>query len=174
VVGVCGEELLDQVPVGTHATPASSPDQVRDDEVTCTLRRTVKAQSMLVASLLADAGVYPGQELLLQVLWDRGPKSQAELATALHLDPSTVTKTLQRLERHGLIARCPSELDRRAHVVSTTTAGDTLRDKIRQAMAETERRAVAGLSPEEVAELARLLGRVHENLCLGEDRSDCA
>jgi MarR family transcriptional regulator, organic hydroperoxide resistance regulator len=158
----------------THATPAPLPDGVREDEVTCTLRRAAKAQAMLVASLLTDAGVYPGQELLLQELWDRGPQSQAELATALQLDPSTVTKTLQRLERNGLIARCPSELDRRAHVVSTTIAGDTLRDTIQQAIVETERRAVAGLSQEEVAELARLLGRVHENLCLGKDRSDCS
>ncbi len=158
----------------TQHTDADCPSGFGDlhdnARVGCVLRRAAKAESMLVASLLAEAGVYPGQELLLQALWDRGPQSQAQLATALDLDPSTVTKTLQRLERNGLISRCPSETDKRTNIVCTTTSGDALRDKVQQAAAESDRVAVAGLSDVEVRELARLLQRVTENLCAGREQ----
>ncbi|WP_117214027.1 MarR family winged helix-turn-helix transcriptional regulator [Allorhizocola rhizosphaerae] len=155
----------------THeeARPAGF-DDIYGTRVACALRRAAKAEAMLVASLLTEAGVYPGQENLLQLLWQRGPQSQAQLAEALDLDPSTVTKTLQRLERNGLISRCPSETDKRANVVGTTTSGDALRDKVEHAIAEADRVATAGLSDAEVRELARLLNKVTENLCAGRDR----
>lgn len=125
---------------------------------------------MLVASLLTEAGVYPGQETMLQLLWHRGPQTQAQLAEALGLDPSTVTKTLQRLERNGLVSRCPSETDKRANVVCTTISGDALRDKVEHAIAESDRLAVVGLSDAEKRELSRLLNRITENLSAGRNK----
>lgn len=56
---------------------------------------------MFVAPLLQgdDAGLYPGQELLMMALGEWGERRQADLIRTLALDPSTVTKMLQRLER---------------------------------------------------------------------------
>ncbi|MGY0232161.1 MarR family winged helix-turn-helix transcriptional regulator [Longispora urticae] len=132
--------------------------------ITCLLRPAARSAAQLVGMLLCDAGVHPGQEQLLQALWEHGDLRQSDLAEACALDPSTVTKSVQRLERAGLVHRAPAADDRRAVVVATTDAGEALRDVVQAAIAEADRLALEGLTDEEKETLKHLLGRVQENL----------
>jgi len=83
--------------------------------------RVGRAHASAATAMLHDLGLYPGQELLLMRLWETDHQTQAELTAALGLDPSTVTRTVQCLERQGLLHRTPSSTDRRRHR-STATA----------------------------------------------------
>jgi len=47
----------------------------------------------------------------------------SEFADALRVDPSTATRAVTRLERHGLAERRASEIDRRIVTVRATAAG---------------------------------------------------
>ncbi|WP_412538165.1 MarR family transcriptional regulator [Longispora sp. K20-0274] len=132
--------------------------------ITCLLRPAARSAAQLVGALLCDAGVHPGQEQLLQALWEHGDLRQTELAGACGLDPSTVTKSLQRLERAGFVRRAPDADDRRVMVVATTETGEALREVVQAAIAEADRLALAGLTDEEKETLKGLLGRVQENL----------
>ncbi|GIG59905.1 MarR family transcriptional regulator [Longispora fulva] len=132
--------------------------------ITCLLRPAARSAAQLVGILLCDAGVLPGQEQLLQALWAHGDLRQTELADACGLDPSTVTKSLQRLERAGLVHRAPAVDDRRVMVVATTETGEALRDVVQAAIAEADRLALEGLTEAEKEMLKRLLGRVQDNL----------
>src|SRR2546421_12065630 len=69
-------------------------------------------------SLLHGLGLSAGQELLLMLLWDNEPRSQAELTREMAIEPPTTSKMLSRLAKAGLIARTRSELDRRTVLVT--------------------------------------------------------
>ncbi len=59
------------------------------------------------------------------VLWmlSAGPRSQRELAQAMQVEDQTMSRVLDRLERHGHVGRRRSTRDRRRVEVSLTEAG---------------------------------------------------
>jgi DNA-binding MarR family transcriptional regulator len=54
---------------------------------------------------------------------DEGPQRLGALATAFGLDPSTITRQVQSLERAGFAERSTDRRDRRVSVLSLTDAG---------------------------------------------------
>ncbi|MEU0986903.1 MarR family winged helix-turn-helix transcriptional regulator [Streptomyces sp. NPDC005953] len=133
--------------------------------VSRSLSRTARLHRMAAAKLLKGLELYPGQESLMIQLWNAGPLRQADLIKTLELDPSTVTKMLQRLEQAGHVRRRPDPADRRAALVEATTESCELNAAVQEAMTELEGRTLAGLDEDERGELVRLLGKVESNLC---------
>ena len=60
------------------------------------------------------------QRRILMVLSDLGETSQRDLTRRLDVMPGTASETLAKLEAAGLIARTPSEEDRRGMIVRLT------------------------------------------------------
>ncbi|MCP3803003.1 MarR family transcriptional regulator [Allokutzneria sp. A3M-2-11 16] len=131
------------------------------------LHRTVAGQ------LLRDAGLHPGQELLMMRLWDHGSQRQGALSEALDVDASTLTRMVQRLEHGGFVRRSRCHRDGRAWYVESTQAGLALRDRVLAAWDELEKITLNGLSEDEVAALTSALERVEGNLCEAARGPDC-
>ncbi|MGY1584598.1 MarR family winged helix-turn-helix transcriptional regulator [Streptomyces sp. MN13] len=129
---------------------------------------------MAAGALLRRVGLYPGQEILLMLLWDEDDRPQAELIRALGLDASTVTKMLRRLEQAGFVARCPSPADRRASIVSLTDAGRALQAQVADLWKELEEAATALLSEEQTKTVTALLNRIEDGLQQCPVDSQCA
>jgi DNA-binding MarR family transcriptional regulator len=100
-------------------------------------------------------------------LWEAGPQRQSELIKRLELDPSTVTRMVQRLEQPGLIRRRPHPGDRRAVLIETTPAGEALHEEVERVRHDLEERTIAGLSDEDRSDLSRLLSLLEHNLTAG-------
>ena len=86
-----------------------------------------QATVQLYRELLAPWGVTYQQLLVLSILWREGSTSPSRIAAELHLDASTITGILNRLETAGLIERTRPAGDRRAVAVTATEASDDLR-----------------------------------------------
>jgi DNA-binding MarR family transcriptional regulator len=56
-------------------------------------------------------------------LLDAGPLSQTDLARRARVETQTMSRTIERLEREGFIARQADAADRRRQVVTRTDAG---------------------------------------------------
>jgi MarR family transcriptional regulator, organic hydroperoxide resistance regulator len=108
--------------------------------------------------VLADLGLHPGQELLLSQLWRQEGISQAELVSRLGVEPPTVCKALQRLERVGYVRRQAGK--GRTQMVFLTDAGQALRDPVEGAWRRADEAVVAGQTAAERRTLADLLGRI--------------
>ncbi|WP_405086073.1 MarR family winged helix-turn-helix transcriptional regulator [Microbispora sp. NBC_01389] len=145
---------------GCGVAPGEDPDSL-----SCLMAQAALGHRVLLAALLAEIGLYPGQDRVLNALWANGPMSQNRLAAAVGIDMSTMTKSLQRLERGGFVSRAPSPGNRRVSVVSTTPEGDALRPEVRRVEEELHRRLSDGLTPEQVETLRALLGAVRRNVC---------
>ncbi len=71
---------------------------------------------------LAEAGLTHAGLIVLDLL-QPGAVSQRELAGRARVQEQTMSRTLERLEREGLIARSQDPADRRRTLVATTPAG---------------------------------------------------
>jgi DNA-binding MarR family transcriptional regulator len=79
------------------------------------------------------------------------------LFSALMITSGTMTHRLKGLESRGLVQRIPSEEDGRSLLVKLTPTGLALIDLAVEAHVENERRILAAMEPEDLAELnARL------------------
>ncbi|MCB5180474.1 MarR family winged helix-turn-helix transcriptional regulator [Streptomyces sp. SMC 277] len=136
-----------------------------DGPVSHAVSKVARLHRIVAGRLLRELGLHPGQEFLMMHLWDNGPVRQSELIKTVGLDPSTVTKMLQRLEQAGHVRRCPDPADRRASLVEATETSCGLLQQVREAWAELERRTLTGLDEAESAELLRLLRKVEGALC---------
>jgi DNA-binding MarR family transcriptional regulator len=136
-------------------------------EVSRMVGRVGRAHVSVASSLLHDLGLYPGQELLLMRLWETDHQTQVELTAALGLDPSTVTRTVQCLERSGLLTRTPSSTDRRAVIVSLTSEGQALRVLIEEFWRRLEAMTTRGMSARQRTAAVHLLRQIEANLARG-------
>lgn len=108
----------------------------------------------------APAVLDVGQHDALEVIVTLGEARMGDVAAALRVEPSTATRTIDRLETAGLVERRRAPDDARAVVVAPTPAGVDLYETVRQ----TARAALAELldrfTTEEQVLLADLLDRL--------------
>lgn len=87
------------------------------------LRRATRHVTQFYDQRLAPAGLKIGQYSLLSNLARHGPIAPGAFAERLAMDRTTLGRTLLPLERTGLVAVSVDASDRRARLVSLTTAG---------------------------------------------------
>lgn len=128
------------------------------------LAQVCRAHHARVHALLETLGLYRGQPFVLYALWKEEGLAHSELAERLHVQPATITKMLQRMEKAGFVVRRHDSEDRRVSRVYLTDAGHAIRSELENVWQQLEREAFAGLDTEERAVLRQLLLRVWENL----------
>lgn len=128
------------------------------------LLQVIRAHARVGTELLAEAGVASPHEIVLLYLDSQGPAAQTELVHYLGRDRSTVTATLQAMERAGLVARRPSPDDKRAMIVQLTGKGTAAVPRARAAWQELERRTTRSLTPLQQSDLLVALTAVRDAL----------
>lgn len=114
---------------------------------------------------LTPLGITPHHARALRVVVRDGPMRLRDLAEALRIAPRSVTDVVDHLEDRGLLARSPDPGDRRATVITATTAGTALSAEVEAARREAADDLFAGLTAPQRAELARLLRRLVDDPC---------
>ena len=92
------------------------------------------------------------------VIWEMGTVSVRDLGRQLFLDSGTLTPVLKTLEKNGLITRCRSTLDERVLLVSATSAGSALKEKVTDVPQAI--REASHLTDEEAAALIALANKL--------------
>lgn len=139
-----------------------------DYPVSFALFALARSHRARAASLLADIGLFPGQEILLMKLAEKEGEPQKSLCESFGLDHSTVAKSLTRLERQGLIERHRCSTDGRVSKVYLTEKGRNATHAISGVWAELEKLVVTDLSADEQAKLIALTEKIVPHM---EERS---
>ncbi len=103
------------------------------DSLGATLHALARVHRARLGALLAPHGLHPGQDLLLLAVWDVPGMRQSALADQLDVEPPTITRMVQRLERGGMVERRPDPVDARAHLVFPTARSRLLESMVRRA-----------------------------------------
>ena len=109
---------------------------------------------------LGRYGVSVAQWSMLLLLWEEESLTQKELSRRQQIEEPTAARTLQRMERDGLIRRVPDRRDGRQRRVVLTERGRELCGELVPAALEVNALATHGLSEDEKKRLLSLLGYV--------------
>jgi MarR family transcriptional regulator, organic hydroperoxide resistance regulator len=119
--------------------------------------------------MAASIGLTGPQRLVIRILGRFPGTSAGRLASTLHIDPSTLTGVLKRLERKGLISRRTDPHDRRRTTLGLTRRGLAL-DMVAAGTIETAvERALVGLPSRRIWEVRDVLRRLAEQLGVRPD-----
>jgi MarR family transcriptional regulator, organic hydroperoxide resistance regulator len=94
----------------------------------------------------AELGVTGPQRLVLRLVGHYGQLSPGALAELLHIDPSSLTGILQRLESAGLLRRARDPVDGRRAILTLRKKGRDLNARRARTVEESVRRALSSLS----------------------------
>ncbi|NKC11105.1 MAG: MarR family transcriptional regulator [Gammaproteobacteria bacterium] len=128
------------------------------------IRDGFRAFNKVLHDLIEAHGVAIGHWYFLRELWVEDGLTQRELSRRAGIIEPTTAAAVNAMEEKGLISRERNTEDRRKVNIFLTQAGRQLQDELLPYVKQVNELAATALSPEEVAELRRLLDQVKNNL----------
>ena len=113
---------------------------------------------------LAEVGIYRGQPPIMGLLYQHDGMSQKEMASALNLSPATMTVTLKRMEKAGLVCREMDERDQRILRVHLSEQGRQMWLKSADQIRCVTEELLEGFTPEEERQMREYLFRIARNM----------
>jgi DNA-binding MarR family transcriptional regulator len=148
-----GDDFAEEFPDGdavsteVYATLVRTGSALMDE-----IDRVVQASSLAINLQITNT---------LAVIEGAGePLTPSEISARTLVSSATMTGTLDRLERQGLVRRLPNPEDRRSVLVEVTDAGRALCDRFLPGINALQIAVVSELEPAERHQLLELLGKV--------------
>ena len=105
-----------------------------------------------------------GQPRILKALYTKGSMMQRELADICLIDTTTISRTLDKMERAGLIKRTSKPNCRRSWLIELTPDGRRKAENVIDIFKTTDDTFCKGLSNEELEYLINILDKIEVNL----------
>lgn len=109
-------------------------------------------------------GITVEQWVILKILSEKENLSQRELANQSYRDPASITRTIDILEKKGLLERLAIPNNRRRYHISLTEAGEQFVQKHLELVQEQRALSVKGLTKSELDTLSEVLKKIRENM----------
>ncbi len=103
---------------------------------------------------------------VMAALVDLGTCTINRLSDLTVVDRTTLSRTLDRMERNGLVARKRLEADKRSYEIRLTAAGHAMLRRIWPVMSYHNTRAIAGLTPREMIQLRAIIEKMIANVAV--------
>ena len=132
-----------------------------EQQLTMLLRRV---QSIHISTSSGEIELDRSAYGILCRLADEGPQRLGALASAFGLDPSTITRQVQALEKAGLVQRRIDEVDRRASILDLSTEGREVLGRTRAYRRGRLEAVLADWPTSDRDELARLLTKINDSV----------
>lgn len=162
--------LPDTIPPQPSAAFSAMVKEKRESAATYLISYAQKMSHRGLTERLKNHGVTVAQWVVLVVLWEIDGLTQKELSERVSVETPTLSRTIDRMERDGLVKRDRNVRDRRQVHVNLTEHGAALwRELVPEAEANLEQ-ALKGFSPQDETQLCALLKRVIKNMT--DDKED--
>jgi MarR family transcriptional regulator for hemolysin len=126
-----------------------------------------KANRLLIKKaneLLKPHGITHAYTYFLMELYQQDGLTQSEMHKRIGIEQPTAVRTLDRMERDGLVLRKQSPTDRRALFIKLTDKGKQYQDIILSCAKELNDFALKGFADNDKALLNQLVNRLNVNL----------
>ncbi|MBB4037212.1 DNA-binding MarR family transcriptional regulator [Dysgonomonas hofstadii] len=128
------------------------------------LARASNSMATHLNSLLKKEGIdLPhSQYIVLKCLYDEDGISQQDLADKIYKDTAAIKRTLDILEKKGLIQRIPVTMRKNSVVI--TKQGKALMPKVMDCLERSKQIILAGIDDKEYELVVDVLDRIHQNI----------
>lgn len=130
-----------------------------------------KAYDEAGSEMIKDLGLNNNQWFIIDQLYYHEGKNQVELSEICHRDPSAFLKTIDVMEKKGLVIREIDSKDRRVKRVYLTAKAKELREKILPVAEADKAKALDGFTIEEVNIFMDMCKRILHNVEQNEQNS---
>ena len=113
---------------------------------------------------LEQIGIYPGQQILIELIHKNQGISQAQLAKLSIRTPATITTMLSHMENNGYISKKVDENDKRATRLFLTTKGEKILKQIKTQKKEEMSIVLKSITDEELSTIHNVLKKIKNNL----------
>lgn len=145
--------------------PRDSGDSfVVDGSMGFLVNRIARLFASALQERLTPLGLTIGAFPVMLALWAEDGQSQRVIAQRLPLDETTLVRTLDRMERDGLVRRARDTADRRRILVHLTDHGLALKEPALAAADAVNAAALGGLAPGEADAARAIMRRMAESL----------
>lgn len=128
------------------------------------ITQVIGARDRELAQGLRDHGLRVPEWRALAALYSRGTCTMSELADLATIDRTTLTRTIDRMEDAGWLARRADAADLRVTRLELTAAGRRTFERIWPEVERLNELALAGLSASQIDSLRKILGQMRSNL----------
>ena len=121
---------------------------------------------------IAPLGITPDQFTILRWLSESDSEglTQSDLTQRMASDPNTITATVRRMEKAGLLQRAPHETDRRAKRVTILPEGNRVFSEAQALALDLQKAVLSPLSRAAAALFLELLERVADSCAEASSR----
>lgn len=126
-----------------------------------------KHVAQLMERSLAGRGLNHTQARVLTLLSRHPGATILQLSAPVGVEPANITRTVQALERLGMVERRPHPTDGRASLLHLTPAGTRLAQDLAVDIEGISARLFRGVAPEQLAVLERVLADLMADLGCG-------
>jgi DNA-binding MarR family transcriptional regulator len=140
---------------------------LRDESLGYQVNHLARLLAQGLAARIAPYGVVPGQFAQLLTLFEEDGLTQRELCDRVRIEQATMAKTLQRMQRDGLVRCVPDPDDGRRIRVYLTEQARAIEADLTAAARSVNASATDGLSDSEVTNYLNLTARLIQNLEAG-------
>lgn len=128
------------------------------------LTQVIGARDRELAQGLRDCGLRVPEWRALAALYARQNCTMSDLAELATIDRTTLTRTVDRMEEAGWLARAADAADMRVTRLALSAAGRRMFERIWPQVEKLNALALEGLSKAEIRDLHRILERMRANL----------
>ncbi len=127
------------------------------------IRKTDRIVTSIYDSFIRKAGLKSTQYCLLRCIDNLGQPCLSDIANALSMDQTTVTRNVEKLKRRGLVSASASSADPRRTNIEVTPAGIIMLAEARKAWEEAQNEMKARLGEDDYQRLYNLLDKISSN-----------
>ena len=109
-------------------------------------------------------GITVDQWVLLKIIEQFDGLSQTDLAKKSIRDPASITRTLDILQKKGLIQRDPLPDNRRQYSINLTFEGNSFVQKHMDMVSRHRAKSIEGFTTDELQQLKSMLLRIQNNM----------
>lgn len=112
----------------------------------------------------AEVEITPEQWTVLLYLWNKDGVTQQDLCNVTFKDKPSMTRLLDNMEKLYLVVRIPNPDDKRTNMIHLTKKGKEIKEIIRPITLAALKKAIEGLTEEEVETGERLFSIILKNI----------
>ena len=135
---------------------------VADDFIYTAIGRLHRTLSKGLRTRLEPLDISPGHLHILHCLWQRDGLTQTRLRQLIEVEQATLSNTLKRMERNGLLSLKRKPSDRRILHIQLTDKGKAAQQPVKTIIADVQKTLRKGLTTNDRRYFRRILKQVTE------------